>query len=956
MIFNRYSHIVADSCFGLGFFAALFFLACSGEESVNVEKQPSVVSLVSELPECNTSNEGANVLVDGESTVRICADGKWYAAAADTVYESGKALSCKAKKLKDGSGIKILCNGDSIGVILNGENGEKGERGSQGESGGKGVQGDPGDQGNPGEDGASCSIKKIDEQSVRVYCGTDSTTLYIGEPPDTVSTTDPVTLDSEKVAVSLDEVSGVSQKGPFLTGSKVRAYEILDGRTLKQSGNMFNGKILDDNGEFRLNARTLVSQYLALEATGYYRNEVTGENSNSELTLFAITDVSARNMVNINLLTHLEYERVYYLVTQEKKKVKDAKKQAQKEVFGLLLIDATDFSNSEDLNVTGSSAEDGALLAFSVMLQGDRSVAELSELLTKIATEMEKDGTWDDANTKLLIADWCADADSSLRYPVIRNNVKNWGISVMIPDFETYLRHFWNTEYGLGECNQDSLGIVKAASAGKRKGSKTRYICKAASEESSELIWMFASDLEKDTYQWKAGKDIEIRAGSITQKSYIYDAEVGSWRGVTLIEEKLGGCNADVEKDETLNNGFFNGYAYKCENRVWTRASAFVGNTDDWVSGSDGDVVKREDGAYYVFDEAEGQWREADEMDWTLGLKGCTTNRTGDVGQNKKDLNYYMCQSNHLWGKMGKVAYNTVGIDCDEDGKMELGLVNTMSYFVCENGNWREASINEELAGESCTASKEGMFNQDSTWLCDKDGLRYATVYDFPVDKDWTNPDKTYGTLVDDRDGQTYKTIKVGENLKEGGYTIMAQNLNYHEDGLNGYLIGNNWCYNDDSTNCLKGGRFYTWTAAMDVDPKWKSSRVPKVYVSSQHQGICPKGWHIPTWDELEILRVNGVWDESGVALGNLQLKDATNENGLSILATGHYRPAADYYKNGSECGDGYCGVGKGYHFWSATEHDDDEVYAFGRGVATGQPYKREGLSVRCFENYEEGL
>ena len=53
-----------------------------------------------------------------------------------------------------------------------------------------------------------------------------------------------------------------------------------------------------------------------LEASGYYRNEVTGENSNSELTLFAITDVNDRNIVNVNLLTHLEYERVIYLVTQ----------------------------------------------------------------------------------------------------------------------------------------------------------------------------------------------------------------------------------------------------------------------------------------------------------------------------------------------------------------------------------------------------------------------------------------------------------------------------------------------------------------------------------------------------------------------------------------------------------------------------------------------------------------
>ena len=102
----------------------------------------------------------------------------------------------------------------------------------------------------------------------------------------------------------------ITEKGPFLSGSKVLVKEMEDGRTLTQTGNTFDGKILNDNGQFRINARMLVSQYVMLEVTGYYRNEVTGGNSNSTLTLFAITDVTSRNIVNIKLLTHLEYERV----------------------------------------------------------------------------------------------------------------------------------------------------------------------------------------------------------------------------------------------------------------------------------------------------------------------------------------------------------------------------------------------------------------------------------------------------------------------------------------------------------------------------------------------------------------------------------------------------------------------------------------------------------------------
>lgn len=35
--------------------------------------------------------------------------------------------------------------------------------------------------------------------------------------------------DSEDISVSVDEVSGVTQKGPFLMGSKVQMFEISNG-------------------------------------------------------------------------------------------------------------------------------------------------------------------------------------------------------------------------------------------------------------------------------------------------------------------------------------------------------------------------------------------------------------------------------------------------------------------------------------------------------------------------------------------------------------------------------------------------------------------------------------------------------------------------------------------------------------------------------------------------------
>ena len=123
--------------------------------------------------------------------------------------------------------------------------------------------------------------------------------------------------DAGVTAVVDWEVAGVSQKGPFVTGSAVTVQE-LDGVTLKQTGKSFKGSIKSDKGDFAIKDINLGSQYAILEASGYYRDEISGKKSSGMVTLRALTDLSNRKTVNINLLTHLEYERVMYLVNKKK--------------------------------------------------------------------------------------------------------------------------------------------------------------------------------------------------------------------------------------------------------------------------------------------------------------------------------------------------------------------------------------------------------------------------------------------------------------------------------------------------------------------------------------------------------------------------------------------------------------------------------------------------------------
>ena len=265
--------------------------------------------------------------------------------------------------------------------------------------------------------------------------------------------------DAGITAVKDWEVAGVSQKGPFVTGSAVTVQE-LDGITLKQTGKSFKGTIKSDKGDFAIKDINLQSQYAILEASGYYRDEITGKKSTGTVTLRALTDLSNRKTVNINLLTHLEYERVMYLVTEKKKSIAAAKAQADEEILAAFGIEGN-FGKSEDLNIFESGDGNAALLAISVLMHADADVAGLTERMGEFSIAIAEGGDWEDADTKAVIADWACDADLKGTLANVRGNVEGWKYADSVPAFEKYVTNFWWDNYGLGQCTKKREGDTK---------------------------------------------------------------------------------------------------------------------------------------------------------------------------------------------------------------------------------------------------------------------------------------------------------------------------------------------------------------------------------------------------------------------------------------------------------------------------------------------------------------
>lgn len=236
------------------------------------------------------------------------------------------------------------------------------------------------------------------------------------------------------------DITGQAQIGPFMNGSDVNVYE-LD-RHFDPTGRSYHTNT-DEKGHFEWTGIKLVSPYVEVVADGFYYNGVTGEMSNERITLKAISDLSLHKILNVNILTNLESERIKYLITSKRSSIRQAKIESQKELLKVFNIDSIQIDNAESLDIVNSGEPDAILLAVSSILQANRSTAELTKLQADMILDMKEDGILGDTILQNSLFTQSVGLDlQKIRQNLVSRYAKLGIALTTINNFDRYISYF----------------------------------------------------------------------------------------------------------------------------------------------------------------------------------------------------------------------------------------------------------------------------------------------------------------------------------------------------------------------------------------------------------------------------------------------------------------------------------------------------------------------------------
>lgn len=197
-------------------------------------------------------------------------------------------------------------------------------------------------------------------------------------------------------------------------------------------------------------------------------------------------------------------------------------------------------------------------------------------------------------------------------------------------------------------------------------------------------------------------------------------------------------------------------------------------------------------------------------------------------------------------------------------------------------------------------------------------------------------------SLTDPRDGRVYPSVQIGSQCWLGKNLNVGTMIYGHLAMQNDSII-EKYCFANDTNHCNTYGALYQWDEMMQYT------------VTSGAQGICPKGWHIPT--DQEILSLEIFLGMSTYAAGLMNTWRGTNEgtkikqggsSGFNANLTGIRYDGGLFYN-----------LGTFEYIYTSNTNNSNATLALRRCLNDADPtigrynntYKTVGGSVRCLQD-----
>ena len=235
-------------------------------------------------------------------------------------------------------------------------------------------------------------------------------------------------------------------------------------------------------------------------------------------------------------------------------------------------------------------------------------------------------------------------------------------------------------------------------------------------------------------------------------------------------------------------------------------------------------------------------------------LPNCTKDRRGNIAM--LDSAVWLCNDGK-WQELGDAVETADSLpNCTKSRNGETAyVIDDGTALVCEDGKWTEDEETNEIIEEnkkddakssSSKSNKDSDDNEESSDSSDKGDSSSSSSKGSSSASDVDLPTVDKGSIKDSRDGHTYKTVNIGNQV------WFAENLNYDDK--------KSVCPMKDEKYCDKYGRLYKFFAERLTDS-----------TASSLADVCPSGWHIPDsldWEELfAYVKANNDGEAIGVSL-----------------------------------------------------------------------------------------